>query len=839
MLVLDLSDSEICAIESGAFDTLFSLQQLKLPSNMLKFFSEVSVANGVFKDLRNLEYLDISMNCKEEERSNDISKNCKEKEIYKINYISTRNELFTSFSKLHFLAIDLPERVDQFVSTNNYSWLLSVKKLIIHGSLAFISNMTFAIFKQSNVSYLAFRGQLLEDVEPMAFSHFSKLHTLNVSNNMKLGFQNISKSWYGLNFTAVQILDLTCISPYDNNVIRIEEPFFNNLRKINITDLYLSHNDIYSISGKMVTNLPNVKRIWLSNNRLSFTNHLLFEIVQMKNLVYFNVNFQVLRAVKKREVNYGLSIDKISGNITTLSGNNDNKLLQYVSTKTKNFPKNGETFEETVETYKATRSIWVNKVPLALPICLRELHASRTWNKNVFTSPTVFFLGRGNLRFIDYSYNYFTKWNGSIYFAIPPRHKITLDVSNHLSKQLSPNVLKYSCQYFDKFFLSGNRLGNQLKNDGSGKMFSKCYALTLLDLANNDIHYLPQNVFRNLSQLQYLNLSFNSLRALHISIGHMSNLKELNLSNNIIQNFDQMFRDIVDTLTTKIDLSSNALVCDCQNVPFLFWINKRSNKFRKFSTYNCFFQHENDTSNNLINFSYLSTRIIPQLVVECSSKEWLKYSITGLLAITLIFCISIFTYRHRWEIKFCLLQFNYRKRNYIRLLQQQEELRYEYAAFVSYDSEDRDWVENNVRELETAECRLFLYRSEFQLGQPIEANIMRALNVSRKTILVLSPRFVTSQWCLFEARMAFQKCIDTGIDSIIPIILEPIDDNDMPTEVKRYLTDYIYLQWPQNSVDEQREFWDKLRRELLTLHCHLAPSQIISSTNNASARRCR
>ena len=55
---------------------------------------------------------------------------------------------------------------------------------------------------------------------------------------------------------------------------------------------------------------------------------------------------------------------------------------------------------------------------------------------------------------------------------------------------------------------------------------------------------------------------------------------------------------------------------------------------------------------------------------------------------------------------------------------------------------------------------------------------MRTSNVCRKTTLVLLPRFVTSQWCLFEARMAFQKYIDTGIDSIILIIFEPIDGKD-------------------------------------------------------------
>ena len=807
---------------------------------MLNFSSNTSVHNGIFNDLQNLVYLDISTNIRS-----------------KTNYISTRNELFTKFSKLQFLSIDLPEGA-QFAPTNNYSWLLSVDKLIIRGDIQFISNTTFAIFNQSNITYLNINNNMLEDVEPMAFSHFSKLHTLNVSFNMRLSFEKISKAWHGLRFTSIRRLDLTCISPYDKKIIQIKPSFFEHLDQLNITDLYLSHNDIFSIRGDIVNKLPSIKRIWLSNNHLQFAEYLAFQIAQMKNLVYFDANFQVLLAVQKREVKFDrLANDtKFFENITSPNAN-ANKLLQSITNKlnndqpitnksnndqpitnkSNNDQKQEQASEEIYDSYNVNPSSWTRTVPLPLARCLKELHASQTWNRNVFRSPSFFFLGRGNLRFINYSNNFFNEWHGSIYFAIPPRHKITLVLSNHLSRRLYPNVLKYSCQYFDKLFLANNRLGSHLANDKNGEIFGSCHELTLLDLSNNDINFIPVNFFRNLSQLRYLNLSSNSLRVIHMSIAHMTNLIYLDLYSNIVQYFDKRFREVVNSLTTQIDLSENPLVCDCQTAQFIYWIERQSDKFSKFKKYSCLFQAEAKTQYSLTSFRFLSTIIVPQLAVECSSKDWLRYSIIGLLAITLIFCIAIFTYRHRWEIKFCLLQFNYRKRNYIRLLQQQEELRYEYAAFVSYDSEDRDWVENNiVRELETAECRLFLYRSEFQLGQPIEANIMRALNVSRKTILVLSPRFVTSQWCLFEARMAFQKCIDTGIDSIIPIILEPIDDNDMPTEVRRYLTDYIYLQWPQNSTDEQQEFWDKLRRELDTFHYHLAPSQIMSDSH--ASRRC-
>ena len=811
--------NRIKTVESGAFDTLYNLETLKLQFNELNFSSNTSVHNDIFNDLQNLVYLDISTN----NRS-------------KTNYISTRNELFTKFSKLQSLSIDLPEGA-QFATTNNYSWLLSVENLIIRGGIQFVSNTTFAIFNQSNVVYLNINSNILKDVEPMAFSHFPKLHTLNVSFNMRLSFENISKAWYGLRFTSIRRLDLTCISPYDKQIIHIQPSFFNNLDQLNITDLYLSHNDIFSIRGEVVNMLPSIKRIWLSNNHLQFVEYLVFQIAQMKNLVYFDANFQVLLAVQKREVKYGPTNDTKCVGKVAVPYINANKLLQPIANNSVDDQKQEQASEEIYDSYNVNPSSWTRTVPLPLARCLKELHVSQTWNRNVFRSPSFFFLGRGNLRFINYSNNFFDEWHGSIYFAIPPRHKITLDLSNHLSKHLHPDVLKYSCQYFDKLFLANNRLGSHLGKDGNGEIFGSCHELTLLDLSNNDINFLPVNFFRNLSQLKYLNLSSNSLRVIHMSIAHMTNLLYLDLYSNMVQYFDEKFREVVNSLTTKIDLSENPLVCDCQTAQFIFWIERQSDKFSKFKKYSCLFQAEVKSQYSLTPFRFLSTRIVPQLAVECSSKDWLKYSIIGLLAITLIFCIAIFTYRHRWEIKFCLLQFNYRKRNYIRLLQQQEELRYEYAAFVSYDSEDRDWVENNiVRELETAECRLFLYRSEFQLGQPIEANIMRALNVSRKTILVLSPRFVTSQWCLFEARMAFQKCIDTGIDSIIPIILEPINNKDMPTEVKRYLTDYIYLQWPQNSTDEQREFWDKLRRELDTLHYHLAPSQIIS--DNHASRTC-
>ena len=76
---------------------------------------------------------------------------------------------------------------------------------------------------------------------------------------------------------------------------------------------------------------------------------------------------------------------------------------------------------------------------------------------------------------------------------------------------------------------------------------------------------------------------------------------------------------------------------------------------------------------------------------------------------------------------------------------------YEYDVFISYSSDDRTWVRNELlQRLETAGLRVCIDYRDFQLGKPILLNIEEAAKKSRHTLLVLTPTYVRKDWSNFE-----------------------------------------------------------------------------------------
>ena len=79
---------------------------------------------------------------------------------------------------------------------------------------------------------------------------------------------------------------------------------------------------------------------------------------------------------------------------------------------------------------------------------------------------------------------------------------------------------------------------------------------------------------------------------------------------------------------------------------------------------------------------------------------------------------------------------------------------------------------------------------------------------SRFTVLVLSPDFLSSNWCLFELDSARTHAISRGRDVIVPIILR-----EFPTAPNsRHLADIFdrsYLKWTGDQEGKSM-FSDKL-----------------------------
>jgi tetratricopeptide (TPR) repeat protein len=79
---------------------------------------------------------------------------------------------------------------------------------------------------------------------------------------------------------------------------------------------------------------------------------------------------------------------------------------------------------------------------------------------------------------------------------------------------------------------------------------------------------------------------------------------------------------------------------------------------------------------------------------------------------------------------------------------------YQYDVFISYTSADKEWVRKTfVPALEKAALKCCEYYRDFDLGAPIVKEMERAILQSRKTILVLSPAYLKSDWAAFENLM--------------------------------------------------------------------------------------
>src|SRR6185295_4280431 len=81
-----------------------------------------------------------------------------------------------------------------------------------------------------------------------------------------------------------------------------------------------------------------------------------------------------------------------------------------------------------------------------------------------------------------------------------------------------------------------------------------------------------------------------------------------------------------------------------------------------------------------------------------------------------------------------------------------------YDVFVSHSSQDQEWVLGwLIPKLEAAGLKPCYYQEHFDPARPILKNIALAIEQSRKTVLVLSPAWLQSEWSELEALMAQQR----------------------------------------------------------------------------------
>jgi len=143
----------------------------------------------------------------------------------------------------------------------------------------------------------------------------------------------------------------------------------------------------------------------------------------------------------------------------------------------------------------------------------------------------------------------------------------------------------------------------------------------------------------------------------------------------------------------------------------------------------------------------------------------------------------------------------------------EDEVTYERDAFICFNSSDRAWVCNDLlQHMEANEITTVIHHRDFLPGSILEESIRESIDKCRFTVLVLSPDFLASNWCLLEMHLARSRIISQGRDVIVPVILREFPPSLLTRTLEGILS-RSYLEWTDDP-EGQDLFWDKLVTKL-------------------------
>ncbi|XP_043548911.1 toll-like receptor 1 isoform X2 [Chiloscyllium plagiosum] len=326
--------------------------------------------------------------------------------------------------------------------------------------------------------------------------------------------------------------------------------------------------------------------------------------------------------------------------------------------------------------------------------------------------------------------------------------------------------------------------------------------LEILDLQKNSIYTVPK-VLKDLNNLKELYLGANKL-ANPPDCSKFRNLEILFVEANSFHEPSSIFLQSCQRLTV-LNAASNPFTCTCN--------------LRDFSTMN------KNTQIEMIGWPKSYRCAYPDILKGTLLKDFhlseVTCSTTLLLVIVLgtmfVFVILIGLMCHFLDLPWYLRmiwQWTQMKQRTMKTDSYQLSENLVYHAFVSYSQHDYNWVkEQLLSNLEERNLRICHHERDFIPGKGIIENIINCIEKSYKSIFVLSPNFIQSEWCHYELYFAQHQVLSEQTENLILIVLEPIPQYLIPSKyykLKSLMAKKTYLEWP-NDKNKQRLFWANLQ----------------------------
>uniref|UniRef100_A0A8C3TT18 Toll like receptor 7 n=1 Tax=Catharus ustulatus TaxID=91951 RepID=A0A8C3TT18_CATUS len=771
-------------IHAKAFDSLENLRILRLRSNSLQ-----SIPSSWFKNIKNLKELDLSQNFLVREIG----------DAQFLTFIPSLVQLDLSFNfevKMYSPYLNL---------SKTFSSLSNLEKLGLKGYVfkELRAQDLHPLLSLRNLTMLDLGTNFIKVADLTVFEKFPALKFIDLSVN-KISPSSGESNFYGfcsnpgisveqynrqvqqeMHYFRYDVYERSCRSK-DKEASSYQPLVKQDCLNYGKT-LDLSRNNVFFVNPSDFQGLSSLKCLNLSDNAISQTlNGSEFSYLSgLKYLDFSSNRVDLLYRTAFKELKY-LEILDLSNNQHYFLAEGVSHMLSFMKNLAhlRKLMMNENEISATIDTGMESQSLRILE--------FRGNRLDILWiDGNI--RYLSFFKNLTSLEELDISFNSLKFLPHSVFEKMPPSLR-TLNLSNnHLQSFIWGNLP--SLRNLITLDLSNNLLTNVPRE------LSNCTSsLQELMLRNNRIQRLTKHFLRGAFQLRYLDLSSNKIEI----------IKRSSFPENVINNLKMLL------------LHGNPFKCNCEAVWFVWWINRTQVTIPLLAT--------DVTCAGPGAHKGRSVVFLDLYTCELDTSYLILYALSASAVLGLM-VFAVMSHLYFWDVWYSYHYCSAKLKGYRRLSSPDAC----YDAFVAYDSEDpavNEWVlEELVERLENQKARQFnlcLEGRDWLPGQPVFDNLSQSIQLSKKTIFVLTNRYIKSGRFKTTFYMAHQRLLDEKMDVIILIFLEKVFQKSRYVRLRKRLCRSSVLEWPTNP-QSQPYFWQCLKNAIATSNS-LAYNKLLKET---------
>ncbi|XP_035672293.1 toll-like receptor 3 [Branchiostoma floridae] len=381
----------------------------------------------------------------------------------------------------------------------------------------------------------------------------------------------------------------------------------------------------------------------------------------------------------------------------------------------------------------------------------------------------------------------------------------------------------------EELVLSNNNFYLFLNSDPGSAKFSRFFGdltnLETLRLQGNRLASLQSDIFRNLTNLRYLNLGpgrygdhNNQLSNLPTELFQsLTRLETLRIDGNRLYSVEQSAFEPVSKSLRELFIYGNQFDCTCENLRwFREWVNSTRADVIGLGEGRLVCS----TPRKYANESIMSFH--PE--IDCESEVMVIASLTVCSAVLVVAVVTVACRRFGWHkyVQYVWVLVTRRKEGYERL--EGEDLEVEYDAYVSHTEDDLGWIQRvlipNLEE-KSPEMKLCIPDRDTPPGETIIDNVQDYIRRSRKTLCLVTQRYLDQEASWLEMQVASYRLFDKDDrrDVVVMVFLEPIPKNKLThfQKLRKLMRPGMFLHWPgEEDTAAHPLFWLLLRDALGT-----------------------